>query len=96
MLIGRLVGWIFVLGGLTVAVREGMKWQETGELALESGGQLWFTLHADSINVMQAVVQRFAAPEIWDPGIQTILTWPALPTLLVPGLILLGLFRRRR
>jgi len=62
---------------------------------LVTGGEFWFSVHTASLNTFQAVVQRYAAPELWDPVIQTVLLWPAVPTLLVPGLILLALCRRR-
>ena len=95
MLIGRLVGWVLVLAGVIVAIRDGLIWHATGNYPFSSGGQIWFETHPDSINLVQAVVQRYLVPEIWDPGIQTVLLWPAVATLLGAGFIFLILFRRR-
>ena len=95
MLIGRLLGWILVLAGIVVAIRDGVIWYETGTYPLISTGEAWYMVHSDSLNTTQAAVQRYLSPEIWDPGIQTVLLWPAVATFVGAGLILLLLFRRR-
>lgn len=95
MLIGRLVGWVLVLAGVIVGLRDGLIWYQTGAYPFTKGGELWYTLAPDSINLVQAVVQRYLLPEIWDPGMLTVLLWPAMATLAGLGLILLLLFRRR-
>jgi hypothetical protein len=95
MLLGRLLGWVLVLAAGAVAIRDAFHWVTSGELRLAAGGELWFTLAPESLNVAQAAVQRYLWPELWDPVIQTILLWPAVLVLLVPGLLLLMLCRRR-
>jgi hypothetical protein len=95
MLFGRLIGWVFVLAGMIVVIRDAVLWHETGTFRLSSGGEIWFQAHRDSLNLLQAVVQRYLTPVIWDPGIQTVLLWPAMATLVGIGLFLLLLFRRR-
>ncbi len=59
-------------------------------------GQVWYDLDRGSINLMQAVVQRYLHPAIWDPGVMEILQWPAWLVALIPAAILLLLCRRRR
>lgn len=51
-------------------------------------------LDAGSLNLVQAVVQRYLHPAVWDSGIQPVLTWPAVLVLGVPGLLFLLLARR--
>lgn len=40
-------------------------------------GELWFRIDAGSLNLMQAVTQRYVHPALWDPVAITILLWPA-------------------
>ncbi|MBI1209708.1 MAG: hypothetical protein GC191_20795 [Azospirillum sp.] len=60
-------------------------------------GALWFQLAPASLNLAQAVIQRYLLPALWDPAILTLLLWPAPLVLAVPGLalLLLGLRRSR-
>ncbi len=56
-----------------------------------TGGELWFALSPDSLNLMQAVTQRYISPSLWDPTIIALLKLPAVVLL---GLlsILLGAY----
>ena len=49
-----------------------------------SAGQVWFNIHVASLNLMQALVQRFLHPLLWDPVIATMLQWPAWSLLGAP------------
>ena len=46
-----------------------------------TGGELWFSLSADSLNLMQAVTQRYVSPSLWDPTIVAVLKLPAIGAL---------------
>lgn len=50
-------------------------------------GTLWFTTHMQSLQVAQAIIQRYLHPLIWDPGIQWILLQPGFAVLMIIGLI---------
>jgi len=59
MIVGRLIGWVAFLAGAAVLVRDVLVWIYTkhwGPIAL---GQLWFSLDRSSLNLAQAVVQRY-------------------------------------
>ena len=58
-------------------------------------GQEWFNFHLSSLNFIQAIIQRYVHPAIWDPGVQSILL---LPSWLVFGVLalLFGLIGRRK
>ena len=94
MLIGRLIGRLLLLAGLAVAAWDGLNWLETDRFRFITGGEIWFTLDVDSLNGAQAAIQRYGVPELWDPVMQTILTWPAAPVLLGVGVVLAFLCRR--
>jgi hypothetical protein len=94
--IGRIIGWLMLLAALAVLGRDLVVGYRTGVLAPVVVGQLWFDLDRASLNLVQAVIQRYLTPWLWDPVVTTFLFFWAAPTLAVPGLLLLWLCRRRR
>lgn len=69
----------------------------------EAAGAVWYSFHPDSLNLSQAVTQRYILPVLWDPIAITVLTWPLWLAVLVVvlatgvvGLALVLLFRPRR
>jgi len=95
VIVGRIVAWILIAIGLILAGGELVTSLQAGEWAPQLLGQLWFELDSESLNLIQAVTQRYLLPELWDPVIVTILLWPAWVIFLVPGFILLLIFRKR-
>lgn len=67
-----------------------LAWQ-TGSYRLLATGELWFRLDAGSLNLIQAVVQRYIHPVLWDPLLVSLLQWPAWPWLGGLGAALLAL-----
>ena len=61
-------------------------------------GELWFKLDPGSLNLIQAVVERYIWPPLWDPAIASVLRLPAALVFAVPAAVLLALclLRRRR
>ena len=94
-MIGRLIGWILFLAGLAVLARDAFVWIETKHWAPIALGQLWYDLSPSSLNLVQAVVQRYIHPFLWDPIIVTVLLWWAFAVLMVLGLLILSLSGRR-
>jgi hypothetical protein len=89
-------------GWLLIAVAIAALGQELG-LALERGayqpiaaGELWYRLDVTSLNLVQAIVQRYLHPALWDPVIAGLLQWPAWSLLGAPGAALLVAFPWRR
>jgi|SRR5215813_13767749 len=95
MFVGRLLGWLVILGGLTVLGRDLLAWRDGGAFQPIVLGQLWFDLHPSSLELLQPAIQRYIHPALWDWVVQPLLLCYAFPTLLILGLILLILFRRR-
>ena len=67
-----------------------------GGVRLRSLGQIWFMIDPSSLNLVQAVVERHVWEPLWDPGITTILHWPAFAVPAGLGAILLWLARKGR
>ena len=73
-------------------------WQAAaeGEWQPQALGQLWFMLDSGSLNLTQAIVQRYLHPWLWDPALVQLLLWPVW---VLPGALAIILFllcRRRR
>ena len=95
MIVGRVIGWIVFLAGAAVLVRDLLVWIDTKHWAPIALGQLWYQLNRSSLNLVQAVVQRYIHPFLWDPIIVSILLSWAFAVLMVIGALLLIVFRRR-
>lgn len=97
MIVCRLLGWLLLLAAVGVAGWDLWLWIANGVLRLRSGGELWFQLHAASLNGFQVLVQRHLDwPALWDGWIVPILTWPAVVLLLILGVLVSLLCRARR
>ena len=102
----RTFGYIF--GGLLIALALVTLGYDLYRLSAGLGrgfsplGQIWFDLHPGSLNLVQAVIERYVWQPLWDPGIATILQWPAVLDFAVPGAVIILLSypwynpRRRR
>lgn len=92
---GRILGWLLVAAAIAAVGAELLASLEAGGWRPLALGELWYRLDAPSLNLAQAVIQRYLLPALWDPVIATVLTWPAWLVAGVPGLVLLFLTRRR-
>lgn len=93
--------WLFALGMLLLALALAAFLYE---LALATGnggyraiaaGELWFRLQPYSLNLSQAIIQRYLHPGLWDPLIVSALQWPAWSLLGAPGAVLAFFFSSR-
>lgn len=48
-----------------------------GAPRLAALGEWWAWAHRDSLLLLQPAIERHISPALWDPGILTILEWPA-------------------
>ena len=94
-LLFRLIGWLFVLFAAMALGLGGWYWAATGEFRLVATGELWYRIDPGSLNLLQAVTQRYVSPALWDVVTDYVLLQPAALVLAVPGLLLLLITRRR-
>ena len=89
---GRIIGWILLALALVLAGHEALNALEGEGYNLIALGELWFridqALGTGSLNVSQAVIQRYVWAWLWEGIIQNILTAPAWLVFGIPGAIL--------
>jgi hypothetical protein len=86
--IGAALGWVLLVLGVTILVGEIARWYMTGAYRPLSAGTAWFDFDPASLNLMQAVIQRYIHPSLWDPIITAVLHWPLWSLLAGPGAFL--------
>lgn len=95
MIVWRLIGWIFLLAGLSVLARDVVSWIETKVWTPLALGQLWYGLNRSSLNLVQAVTQRYVSPFVWDQIIVNILLCWAFAVLIGIGAAIVLLAHKR-
>ena len=95
MIVWRILGWIMLLAGLSALVRDVIAWLNTKVWAPLAVGQLWYELNRSSLNLVQAVIQRYVSPFLWDRVIVDILLCWAFALLIGLGAAILLLARKR-
>ncbi len=85
------LGWVFIFLGLCALGWELYVLADRGHFQLSPLGALWFKVHAPSLNLYQAVVERYISPVLWDKVLAPILLWPAVAVFAVPGVVLAAL-----
>ena len=96
MVVGRVIGWLLILAALGVAGWELFVFFQGGPYQTLSLGRLWFKIAHSSLNLVQAVIQRYVTPKLWDPVLVSILKLPAWVSFAVLGIALIVVFRRRK
>lgn len=94
-MIGRFLAWLFIALGLGALAYDAWIFLDSGAVRLTALGQLWYWVHPGSLNLSQAVIERYIHPVLWDPVIITVLLAPAALVFLVIGIVLGLIFRRR-
>jgi hypothetical protein len=92
--IGRFLAWLFIALGLGVFAYDVWVFLNSGAVRLTALGQLWYWIHPGSLNLVQAVVERYVHPFLWDPIIINVLLAPAAVLFLVIGILFALIFRR--
>ena len=77
----QFLGFVFFVGFVAAAIYDMIRAAAFDATRLTRLGELWFELSPGTLNLSQAVVQRYVSPYLWDPVIQTLLTWPAVASL---------------
>lgn len=96
MIVWRIIGWVMFLAGLSLLARDLIAWFDSKIWAPVAVGQLWYEIDRSSLNLVQAVIQRYVSPFLWDRIIVNILLCWASALLIGLGAAVLLLTRTNR
>ena len=82
---GCILGWFLVAVTVGVAGWEVLAPSPAGSPTFRPAGQLWFELDRASLNLVQAVIERYVWAPLWDPVIASLLQMPAVLVSAVPA-----------
>jgi len=91
MIIGRIFGWLICAVALMALGAETIAALETGAYRGLAIGELWYLIDRGSLNLSQAIVQRYLVPSLWDAFV-VLLQQPAWLVFGVSGPVLVLLF----
>ncbi len=91
MIIGKFFSGVFLLGFLCVAGLAAWLTVQGQDLSA-AAGQVWYQTHAGSLNLIQAVVERYVSQTLWDEAFFPVLLWPTWGLLAGLALIFLAAF----
>ncbi len=94
MVVGRVLGWLLILVAVLAFGAEVGSLVTSGGYHVKAAGEWWFEIDRASLNLAQAVIQRYVHPFLWDPVIQTVLRTPAWAVVGVPGAALVWFCRK--
>ncbi len=95
MVVGRVLGWLLIVLAVAAAGHEAISSIDAGAYKMFAFGTLWAKIDIASLNLIQAVIQRYVWPWLWDGVILNLLLLPAWAVLSVPGILLVLGFRVR-
>lgn len=92
----RALGYLFLVVAAAIFATDMVSGVLSGELRLTALGEWWAWIHRGSLLLLQPAIERHLSPALWDPGIQTLLVWPAALEFAALGGIFWLLARWRR
>ena len=92
----RAIAYVFLAVAVAILATDLALGIMAGELRLRALGEWWASIHLESLLLLQPAIERHLSPALWDPGIQTLLEWPAALEFAVIGGVLWGANRWRR
>lgn len=91
----RIIAWLLLAGAVFSAGLDGLSFLESGEYAPIPLGQVWATIHRDSLLLIEPAIVRHINPALWDDVVFPLLQTPAWLVATVGGLLLTALARTR-
>ena len=76
-MIGRAIAWILLALAAIVGAHDALNFWQTGTYDPLQLGTLWYQVDRGSLNLVQAVVERYVHPVLWEDVIFPCLVWPA-------------------
>jgi hypothetical protein len=89
----RIFGYVSVIGGLGAGLVDVYRSLAQGRVVLTPLGEIWFAVSPETLNIVQAGIQRGLHPALWDPVMQTLLQLPAWLALFLLAALTLAIGR---
>jgi len=93
--VGRVIGWACLMLTLIVVLRDAAAALQSGGVSPAPLGNIWYALSPGTLNGLQAGVERYISPALWDSAFFPLLQQPAFLFFLIPGVILVVLCRSK-
>lgn len=72
----RFASLVLLAVAVIMAVLDASRSVAANEVVLTPLGTSWYAVSPSTLNLAQALIQRYTFPQIWDPGMIWILTLP--------------------
>ncbi len=96
-LIFRILALFALAVAVVMAVIDATRSIAASALIITPLGESWYSVSSDTLNLSQALIQRYTFPVIWDPAIIYILTLPGWLVFAVLALLFHAIgYRRKR
>jgi len=86
----KIFGLLLFLVGVVILAADLTTYFDSGLIELTLIGDLWFEYSASTLNLLQAVLERYIWPPLWDPVVTTFLLWPASLVAIIIGALTAG------
>ena len=90
-IVARLFGLFLLLVALLVLAADLAAAGQGSDSEIMPLGALWYSLDPASLNLVQAVIERYIWEPLWDPVLLAVLQWPAAPAFGLLGVLLMVL-----
>jgi hypothetical protein len=90
----RFLAVVSLAAAVILAVVDATRSIAASEIVLTPLGTSWFAVSPGTLNLAQALVQRYVFPSLWDPLIVSILNLPGFAVFLVLALLFYAIGRR--
>lgn len=90
----RLFSVLALAVAVIMAVIDATRSVAANDIVLTPLGSSWYAVSPDTLNLAQAMVQRYLLPAIWDPVVVMILTLPGFAVFLALSLLFYLIGRR--
>ena len=77
MIVLRIIAWLLIAGAVFAVGLDALAFLETGEYVPIPLGQVWATLHRDSLLLIEPGIVRHIHPAVWEDIVFPLLQAPA-------------------
>jgi hypothetical protein len=92
----RFIGLLLLALAFIFVIYDGMKSIADKNLVFTKIGQFWIDVHTSSMQLFQAMVERYTSADVWRLVAQPILDQPAVVVFGVIGILLILLGRKKK